>query len=206
VPRGRRSGLIRPRVGGQLVERTRLFLPIEVGRRRNRIQVLGTETRAAILTSCARVHQGDDPVRILNGTGCSRNASATLNIAVFAPIPRPALPRNDRRDPVLDQHAQPESDVLPNRFHELPPGSGSDVRFLCFLHDAAVEQMDGAFGKICVALVVRDHAHRSPVAVQVTQQFHDRLAVLRIEVSGRLVSHQNQRIATNARATATRCC
>src|SRR6267143_193726 len=45
-----------PCVRGQIIERTHLLFPIEIRRRRNRIKVLGTETCAAILASCARVH------------------------------------------------------------------------------------------------------------------------------------------------------
>ena len=51
-----------PRVRGQFIERTHFLFPIEIRRGRNRIQILWAETRAAIPTSCARVHQSDDPV------------------------------------------------------------------------------------------------------------------------------------------------
>src|SRR5260370_1993301 len=84
-------------------------------------------------------------------------------------------------------------------FIGVPPRSGADASFLCLLDDAAIEQMNVALGEIRVPLIVRNHANGRAVAVQIAQQFHDRLAVLRIEVSSRLVSHQNQRIA-NQRA------
>src|SRR5260370_32705000 len=80
-------------------------------------------------------------------------------------------------------------------FIGVPPRSGADASFLRFLHDAAIEQMNVALGEIRVPLIVRTHANGRAVAVQIAQQLHDRLAVLRIEVSSRLVSHQNQRIA-----------
>src|SRR5262245_19920402 len=61
-----------------------------------------------------------------------------------------------------------------------------------FLDDAAVEQMDGAVGVPRVARVVRDHADRGALTVQLAEQLHDRLAVLRVEVSGRLVRQQDR--------------
>src|SRR5713101_785262 len=72
---------------------------------------------------------------------------------------------------------------------------GSDAGFLGFFHDAAVEEVDGALGEIGVALVVRDHADGGAVAVQVAQELHDRFAVLGVQVSRGLVSHQDERIA-----------
>src|SRR6267154_2373934 len=76
---------------------------------------------------------------------------------------------------------------------------GSDAGYLGFFYDAAVEEVDGALGEVGVALVVRDHANGGAIAMQVAQQFHHGFAVLGVQVSGRLVSHQNERIA-NQRA------
>src|SRR6267154_3598945 len=72
---------------------------------------------------------------------------------------------------------------------------GSDAGFLGFFYDAAVEEVNGALGEVGVALVVRDHANGGAIAMQVAQQFHHRFTVLGVQVSGGLVSHQNQRIA-----------
>src|SRR6266852_5065692 len=76
---------------------------------------------------------------------------------------------------------------------------GSDAGFLGFFDDAAVEEVNGALGKVGVALVVCDHADGGAVAVQIAQQLHDRFAVFGVQVSGGLVSHQDERIA-NQRA------
>ena len=46
-----------------------------------------------------------------------------------------------------------------------------------------------------VAWIVRDHADRRAGRVELLEQIHDRLAAARIEVSGRLVREQNQRLA-----------
>src|SRR5687768_3638614 len=64
-----------------------------------------------------------------------------------------------------------------------------------FLDDTAVEEVDRAVRVARVARVVRDHADRRPLAVQLAQQLHDRLAVLGVEVSGRLVREQDRRRA-----------
>src|SRR5712664_623379 len=117
------------------------------------------------------------------------------------------------------------AEILPNRLHEGPSdrceetfsytdsmcaGSGgrhtattlisaelvgSDARFLGFFDDAAVEEVNGALGKVGVALVVRDHADGGAVAVQVAEQLHDRFAVFGVQVSGGLVGHQDEGIA-----------
>jgi hypothetical protein len=42
--------------------------------------------------------------------------------------------------------------------------------------------------------------------VQLLEQIHDRFAVARIEVTGRLVREQDRGLPASARATATRCC
>src|SRR5712692_4464811 len=71
----------------------------------------------------------------------------------------------------------------------------SDAGFLGFFHDAAIEEVDSALGEIGVALVVRNHADGGAVAVQVAQQLHHCFTVFRVQVSRRLVSHQDERIA-----------
>src|SRR6266566_1166707 len=124
------------------------------------------------------------------GNGRSSTPYTTVKIAVLAPIPRASVRTATAVNPgffasIRKAYRMSCQSVAMLRL----PALRSDARFLCFLNDAAVEQMDGALREIRVTLVVRDHADRSPVAVQVAQQLHDRLAVLRVEVSGRLVSH-----------------
>jgi hypothetical protein len=63
-----------------------------------------------------------------------------------------------------------------------------------------------ALGVAGEARVVGDHADGGAVAVQLAQQPHHGLAVLRVEVAGGLVGEQDRRLADEARATATRCC
>src|SRR5438445_4025904 len=45
-------------------------------------------------------------------------------------------------------------------------------------HDASVEQVDGSLRVPRVARVVRDHAERGAVAMEIAQQLHHRLAAL----------------------------
>src|SRR5688500_1597741 len=61
------------------------------------------------------------------------------------------------------------------------------------LDDASVEQRTGAVRVARVARVVSGHADRRPLPVQLAQELHHRLAVLRIEVTGRLVGQENRR-------------
>src|SRR5690606_25269152 len=61
------------------------------------------------------------------------------------------------------------------------------------LDDTAVEEVDRAIRMPRVAGVVRDHADRRAFLVQLFEELHDRLAVLRVEVAGGLVSEQDGR-------------
>src|SRR5437899_150207 len=63
------------------------------------------------------------------------------------------------------------------------------------LDDAAVEEVDAALGMPRVSRIVRDHANRRPGLVQLAEEVHHGLAAAGIEVSGRLVGEQNQRLA-----------
>src|SRR3954454_24964266 len=63
------------------------------------------------------------------------------------------------------------------------------------LDDAAVEEVYGAVGVAREARVVRDHADGRAAAVQLAQELHHRLAVLRVEVAGRLVGEEDRRLA-----------
>src|SRR5690349_21520331 len=66
---------------------------------------------------------------------------------------------------------------------------------LLLLDDAAVEEVDGAAGVAGESRVVGDHADGRAVLVQLGEQLHDRLAVARVEVTGRLVGEQNGGLA-----------
>src|SRR5260370_5925774 len=132
-----------------------------------------------------------------NGRGRSSTAFTTLKIAVFAPMPRGMVnPTTAAKPGIFTSMRIPYPSSCTKQFIGVPPRSGAAASFLCLLDDAAIEQMNVALGEIRVPLIVRNHANGRAVAVQIAQQFHDRLAVLRIEVSSRLVSHQTQLIAT----------
>src|SRR5579862_131896 len=64
-----------------------------------------------------------------------------------------------------------------------------------FFNDAAVEQMNCAIGNAGVARIVRHHADRRAFAMQLPQQVHHGFAVLRVQVTSRLVRQQNRRLA-----------
>src|SRR5690606_10407462 len=61
--------------------------------------------------------------------------------------------------------------------------------------DPPVEHVDLAIGVIRIARIVRDHADRRAVGVKLREERHHRLAVLRVEVTGRLVGEQDRRPA-----------
>src|SRR5271168_2781493 len=71
----------------------------------------------------------------------------------------------------------------------------ANAGFFGFFADATVEQVNGAFGEVRVTRVVGHHANGGAIAMQVAQQLHDRFAVFRVQVTSRLVGHQNERIA-----------
>ena len=62
---------------------------------------------------------------------------------------------------------------------------------ICLGHYLPVEQVDDTVGKAGIVLRVRHHDDGSTLLVQLLQQVHHFLAVLRIEVTGRFVG-QNQ--------------
>src|SRR5436190_6136734 len=61
--------------------------------------------------------------------------------------------------------------------------------------DAAVEHVDLAIRIFGVTRVVRDDADSRAVGVQIREQRHDLLAVLRVQVTRRLVCEQDRRAA-----------
>jgi hypothetical protein len=64
-----------------------------------------------------------------------------------------------------------------------------------FVHDFAVEEVHGALGVVGVTRVVCDHADGGAGLVDVLEQFHDGVAILRVEVAGGLIGQKNHRIA-----------
>src|SRR5271155_1152360 len=71
----------------------------------------------------------------------------------------------------------------------------ANAGFFGFFDDATVEQVNGAFGEVRVTRVVGHHADGGAVAVEVAEKFHDGFAVLGVQVTSRLVGHQDERIA-----------
>src|SRR4051812_26864958 len=65
---------------------------------------------------------------------------------------------------------------------------------LSLINHATVEEVDAAGGLPRILRIVRDHAYRGPGGIQLTQEVHDSIAVLRVEVSGRLVRQQDERV------------
>ena len=60
------------------------------------------------------------------------------------------------------------------------------------LDDAAVEQVDLSLGKTRIAGIVRHHADRRALTMQIAQQIHHRFAIGGIEVTGRLMLEQDR--------------
>src|SRR3954464_9119956 len=140
------------------------------------------------------------------GRGRSSTALTRLKIAVLAPMPsasdntatsvNPGLLASIRRPYLMscmvglrnadDQTLMRDVEAA---FFQLALALGALAAVL--FDDPAVEQVNRAIGVARVARVVRDHADRRPFTVQLAEQFHDRFAVLRVEVSGRLVGEQD---------------
>jgi hypothetical protein len=55
--------------------------------------------------------------------------------------------------------------------------------------------MHCAIGMLCETLIVCDHANCGAALMQFAEQMHDSFAVVRIEVTGRLVGKQDRRSA-----------
>src|SRR5579872_6199565 len=64
-----------------------------------------------------------------------------------------------------------------------------------FFDDASIEEVDAALGVARVARIVGDHADRRAGGMELLEQIHDRLAAARVEVAGRLVREQHERLA-----------
>ena len=138
----------------------------------------------------------DDAVRLGEGKRAEQHSVHDREYCGIRADPQRQRQNGDDGEPrTLRQHADRIAKVLPDGTHPVPPGVMLRRALLAF-----PRQVNCALGEICVTLIVRNHANGRTVAMQVAQQFHDCLAVFRIEVSGRLVSHQNQRI-TDQRAS-----
>src|SRR5580700_2319409 len=133
------------------------------------------------------------------GTGWSRNASAKLNIAVLAPMPSASAATHTmvvrRCFASIRTPKRMSCPIAPMENPLLPDALSDYSGFLGFLDDATVKQVNRAFREIRITLVVSHHANGCAVAVQIAQQFHDGFAIFRVQVSSRLVSHQDERIA-----------
>src|ERR1700726_1417374 len=55
--------------------------------------------------------------------------------------------------------------------------------------------MNRAIGVLSKTLIMCHHANRRPACVQLFEEFHYRLAVAGIEITGRLVGQQNRRFS-----------
>src|SRR5947207_361528 len=65
------------------------------------------------------------------------------------------------------------------------------IGFYALLDNPTIEQVHVALGVTRETRIVRDHADRRAFTVQFAQQLHHRLAVFRVEVSGRFVRQQD---------------
>src|SRR5262249_14655537 len=101
--------------------------------------------------------------------------------------------RSDRDHRVpwrLQQHPRAVANVLPQT-----PKHKTSILRLCshaVFNDATIKQMDSAICVLSETLVVRNHANRGATLMQFAEQLHDSFAVVRIEVTGRLVGKQNR--------------
>ena len=112
--------------------------------------------------------------------------------------------RTTEGSPPLDDSATPRACFRPRR-DAGRSSNRSDWRRadllstnLCrVLDDAAIEELHRAIGVRGVARIVRHHADRRAAAMQLGEQIHHRLAVLRVQVSRRLVGKQDRRITSH---------
>src|SRR5262252_4012275 len=86
---------------------------------------------------------------------------------------------------------------LPSAISHEPLTLLSNRHLRLLLDDAAVEDVDAAIGVAGIARIVCDHANRRSAAMQFTEEIHHRFTAPRIEVSGRLVRQQDERLAGN---------
>src|SRR5438046_10127718 len=114
-----------------------------------------------------------------------------LKIAVFAPMPSAST----MMMVALKPGALRISRSAWRRSVNTDPVLFSDSLLHPLLDHTAVEQMDAALGVPGVARIVRDHADGGAAAVQLLEQVHHGFAAARVEVAGRLVRQQDERLA-----------
>src|SRR5688500_8824567 len=134
------------------------------------------------------------------GGGFSISVSATPYMKMTAPRPRPSTP--EARAVKAGARLRPETaDFSSSMNPRMGESSGlchaalRQVDHVGLVDDAPVEELDLAVGVVGVARIVRDHADRRALAVQLAQKVHHRLAVPRVEVPRRLVGEQDRGLA-----------
>ena len=135
-------------------------------------------TSHAVSSTTSRTRSGDVAVTTSNPSGATRRRSASRTSRWSSATRMRGGVGMDVRRLAANQSGVPPRWVRKR---------GAGARRRC-----AVEQIDRPIGVTREPLVVSDHADRSAVGVQLVEQGHDRVAVLRIEVAGRLVGEQDQ--------------
>src|SRR5688572_4710321 len=124
------------------------------------------------------------------GSGRTSTASTSPKMVAF----RPMAIASEATATSANSGRRCSTRTARRRFPEVQVNAMASVPAL-LVHDAAVEQLDRALRVPREARVVRHHADRAALLVQVAEQVHHRLAVRRVEVPGGLVREQDQRIA-----------
>ncbi len=105
-----------PRIGGDAVERLRLFLPVEIRRRRDRNIVDRGESTAFALDML--VEQRDVAVGVLEGNWMQQEGFRHAEDGgVRTDAQRQRDDAHQRHEPVLHQHPNAESHILPECLH-----------------------------------------------------------------------------------------
>jgi hypothetical protein len=71
------------------------------------------------------------------------------------------------------------------------------LRAVFVFNNPAVEEVHGPLGVPRESRIVGDHADGRATLVQLSQQAHDCLAILRVEVTSGLVREENERVASD---------
>ena len=66
---------------------------------------------------------------------------------------------------------------------------------LVFTYDLPVKEVDGPVGHVRIPRIVRDHANRGAIIMQLLEQPHHCVAVPGVEVARRLIRQQDERLA-----------
>jgi len=128
------------------------------------------------------------------GMGLSSVELIQLKMVRLAVIARASVPREYGESHIPAQLAHGETQVVRCVLEQ----HDSSLRFcfellqLVFRNDFSVEQMHFALGMAGKARIVRDHADRRSLAMQIGEQMHHRFAVLRVQVARGLVGQQDR--------------